>query len=276
MTKLVIHHTNFAKAIDKFCKYCIIKEVDIEIDMEKYNMQQREKRMQYKGFESLKKQDIKEQVFEQLLMKIEMGEWKPGEKLPSENELTKAMGVSRITIREAIQKLVAINVVETFQGKGTFVKTVTSNSYLKSMTPMLFLNNDDIRAVLEYRKIIEVGIIDILIEKATEKDISILKKYLDKMSYYYNKKNLGKYKEYDLNFHMKLYEMTDNPFIIKISNIAKDVMNSAMSGTLTEQGAKDGLEYHGKIIECIENRNAEELKKITKSMLDAVEVEGVK
>ena len=122
MTKLVIHHTNFAKAIDKFCKYCIIKEVDIEIDMEKYNMQQREKRMQYKGFESLKKQDIKEQVFEQLLMKIEMGEWKPGEKPPSENELTKAMGVSRITIREAIQKLVAINVVETFQGKGTFVR----------------------------------------------------------------------------------------------------------------------------------------------------------
>lgn len=47
------------------------------------------------GFEYLKKQDIKEQVFQQLLSKIQSGEWKPGEKLPSENELTKAMGVSR-------------------------------------------------------------------------------------------------------------------------------------------------------------------------------------
>ena len=52
------------------------------------------------GFEYLKKQDIKEQVFQQLLSKIQSGEWKPGEKLPSENELTKAMGVSRITDRK--------------------------------------------------------------------------------------------------------------------------------------------------------------------------------
>ncbi len=51
---------------------------------------------------------------------------------PLRDELTKAMGVSRITVREAIQKLVAINLVETHQGKGSFVKNVNSNSYLKA------------------------------------------------------------------------------------------------------------------------------------------------
>ena len=59
----------------------------------------RELSMGLDGFEYLKKQDIKEQVFQQLLSKIQSGEWKPGEKLPSENELTKAMGVSRSTVR---------------------------------------------------------------------------------------------------------------------------------------------------------------------------------
>lgn len=222
-------------------------------------------------FESLKKQDIKEQVFQQLLKKIERGEWKPGEKLPSENELTKKMGVSRITVREAIQKLAAINLVETIHGKGSFVKEVNSNSYLKSMTPMLMMNNDDIRSVLEYRKILEVGITDLLIERATEKDITILKKYLDRMAYYFERKNLSKYQEYDLNFHMKLYEMTCNPFIIKISNIIKDVLRSAISGALTERGAEEGIEYHAKILQCIEARDAETLKRVTKEMLDAVE-----
>ena len=91
------------------------------------------------GFEYLKKQDIKEQVFQQLLSKIQSGEWKPGEKLPSENELTKAMGVSRITVREAIQKLVAINLVETYQGKGSFVKNV--NSITPTLT--LFIISDE-------------------------------------------------------------------------------------------------------------------------------------
>lgn len=227
------------------------------------------------GFEYLKKIDIKEQVFQQLLVKIEQGEWKSGEKLPSENELTKMMGVSRITVREAIQKLAAINLVETFQGKGTFVKEVNSNSYLKSMTPMLLMNNDDIRAVLEYRKLMEVGIIDIFMKKVTQKDIDYLKKNLKKMDYYSSKNNLEKYKEYDLDFHMRLYQMTDNPFIIKISNITKDVLNSAMGETLTDHGAREGVEFHAEIIKCLEEKDSDRLKKITRELLDAVD-SGIK
>lgn len=222
-------------------------------------------------FEYLKKQDIKEQVFQQLLKKIEQGEWKPGDKIPSENQLTKMMGVSRITVREAIQKLVAINLLETHQGKGNFVKEVTSNSYLKSMTPMLLMNNDDLHSVLEYRKIMEVGIIDIFMEKVTLEDINYLKKDLDKMKYFCEKNNMNKYRQYDLDFHMKLYEMTDNPFIIKLSNITRDVLNSAMGETLTERGAEEGVTFHQKIIECLESKEGDKLKSITKELLDAVE-----
>ena len=71
---------------------------------------------------------------------IIQGNLMPGEKLPSENELTKAMGVSRITVREAIQKLVAINLVETHQGKGSFVKNVILDSALfqESFIPKKF------------------------------------------------------------------------------------------------------------------------------------------
>ena len=166
------------------------------------------------GFEYLKKQDIKEQVFQQLLSKIQSGEWKPGEKLPSENELTKAMGVSRITVREAIQKLVAINLVETHQGKGSFVKNVNSNSYLKSMTPMLMMDNEDVRSVLEYRKIMEVGIIDAVIERASDSDIKVLERLTGKMHQHCDHWNINKYKQYDIEFHMKMYEITRNPFIL--------------------------------------------------------------
>lgn len=222
-------------------------------------------------FEYLKKQDIKEQVFQQLLKKIERGEWKPGQKLPSENQLTQMMGVSRITVREAIQKLVAINLVETHQGKGSFVKEVNSNSYLKSMTPMLLMSSDDLHSVLEYRKIMEVGIIDIFMKRVTQKDIDYLKKDLEKMRRYCERNNMNKYRQYDLDFHMKLYEMTDNPFIIKLSNITRDVLNSAMGEALTEQGAEEGVEFHEKIIECLETRDTERLKKITRELLDAVD-----
>lgn len=225
------------------------------------------------GFEYLKKQDIKEQVFQQLLSKIQSGEWKPGEKLPSENELTKAMGVSRITVREAIQKLVAINLVETYQGKGSFVKNVNSNSYLKSMTPMLMMDNEDVRSVLEYRKIMEVGIIDAVIERASDSDIKVLERLTGKMHQHCDHWNINKYKQYDIEFHMKMYEITRNPFIIKISNITKDILNSALSFTVTKKGAEEGVEFHTQIIECIKARDAEKLRRITRESLKAIEDE---
>lgn len=220
---------------------------------------------------NLHKKEIREQVFEQLLMKITMGEWKAGEKIPSENELTKAMGVSRISVREAIQKLVAINVVETFRGKGTYVKAFSANNYIKSMTPMLYLSYDDIKSVVEYRKILEIGIIDIFMKHVKQRDVEALRRHLEKMDYYCKKKNLNKYKEHDVAFHMKLYEMTDNPFIIKISNIARDVINSAIGGALSEKGAREGVEFHTKILECIEAEDAESLKNITAELFQKVE-----
>lgn len=224
-------------------------------------------------FIKLQNKEIREQVFEQLLMKITMGEWKPGTKIPSENELSNAMGVSRISVREAIQKLVAINLVETFRGKGTYVKSFSANNYLKAMTPMLFLSRDDIKSVVEYRKILEIGIIDIFMKHVEKRDIDALKKILQKMEYFYDKRNLSKYKEYDVSFHMKLYEMTDNPFIIKISSIVRDVINSAIAGALTEEGAREGIEFHSQILKFIEENNTVQLKKITNELFEKVEEE---
>ena len=227
-----------------------------------------------KEFVNLHKEDIREQVFEQLLMKITMGEWKSGEKIPSENELSTAMGVSRISVREAIQKLDAINLVETFRGKGTYVKEFSTNNYLKSMTPMLYLSKGDIKSVLEYRRILEIGIIELYLRNVKEKDIHDLQKMLDKMEYYCKKKDLNKYRKYDLDFHMRLYEMTDNPFIIKISVIVKDVLNSSIEGGLTQEGAEEGVGYHRDILECIETGDADRLKLVISDMLEKVE-EGV-
>lgn len=248
------------------------REMQMSVSLLEFNLKW-ESCMGTDGFEYLKKQDIKEQVFQQLLSKIQSGEWKPGEKLPSENELTRAMGVSRITVREAIQKLVAINLVETHQGKGSFVKNVNSNSYLKSMTPMLMMDNDDVRAVLEYRKIMEIGIIDAVIERATDTDIKVLERLTAKMKQHCNHWNINKYKQYDIEFHMKMYEITQNPFIIKISNITKDILNSALSFTVTKKGAEEGVDFHTQIIECIKARDARKLRRITRESLEAIEVE---
>ena len=63
----------------------------------------------------LKQQKVSDQVYDQLLTQIKNNTWSEGEKLPSENELRVQLGVSRISVREAIQKLTAFGIVETRQ-----------------------------------------------------------------------------------------------------------------------------------------------------------------
>jgi GntR family transcriptional regulator len=65
------------------------------------------------------------QLKEEFLKKIQAGEWKPGQKIPSEAELCSAYKLSRITIRKAIEELVRSGHLERFQGRGTFVVNIS-------------------------------------------------------------------------------------------------------------------------------------------------------
>src|SRR5690349_8028766 len=64
-----------------------------------------------------------EKIRDILLEGIKSGKWKPGEKLPSENELSSQFGVSRWTIRYAIECLMDENIAVRLPGKGSFVAT---------------------------------------------------------------------------------------------------------------------------------------------------------
>ncbi|WP_420632321.1 GntR family transcriptional regulator [Candidatus Leptofilum sp.] len=76
------------------------------------------------------------QFKELLLAKIESGEWRPQQKLPSERTLCNEYDISRITVREAIKELVRDGLVESVPGKGSFVrhKTVAEYKPINSFT----------------------------------------------------------------------------------------------------------------------------------------------
>jgi GntR family transcriptional regulator len=81
------------------------------------------------------------QIKAELKNKIKEGEWKPGDKIPSELELCKLYNVSRITVREAINELVWEDYLVRQRAKGTFVLDVQQkesekdySTYVKSFT----------------------------------------------------------------------------------------------------------------------------------------------
>lgn len=86
---------------------------------------------------------LQERLRADLLGKIERGELAPGEQLPSENDLAESYGVSRVTVRAALNRLAQENVLVKRQGKGSFVKpvmhiesTLTSGSFTQNCIKM--------------------------------------------------------------------------------------------------------------------------------------------
>jgi GntR family transcriptional regulator len=73
------------------------------------------------------------QVEHVLRERIVSQEYKPGGKIPSENDLSREMSVSRVTIRAALHQLVTEGILSTVQGKGTFVSQHSPNSAAPKM-----------------------------------------------------------------------------------------------------------------------------------------------
>lgn len=64
---------------------------------------------------------IYRQLHDYVFHRMQEGSWKPGDMLPSENELSAQFGVSRITVKKAFEALIAQGLIYRIQGKGTFV-----------------------------------------------------------------------------------------------------------------------------------------------------------
>lgn len=211
------------------------------------------------------KSNITEQIIEYLKTNIENENWKLGEKIPSENQLTEILGVSRASIRVAIQQLIAIGALESFQGKGTYVKSNNINAFSYNPNSITREDCQDISKVLEFRRIVETEACYLAAQNANEKTIANLQKYLTIMS-----KSIGKPKEFiksDRLYHEEISKASGNQLLEKS---LKDVFAKTEKShkQINEIfGYDDGMYYHKAILKAIESKDAELAKRLMREHL---------
>ena len=100
------------------------------------------------------KSALTDNVYSRIKNEINAGKWKEGEKIPSEKYLCETYSVSRTTIRAALQRLEAQGYIRTEQGSGTYVESIKASPGITNT-----MKKCDLRTILEYRLVIEKGII---------------------------------------------------------------------------------------------------------------------
>ncbi len=196
-------------------------------------------------------------VFEQLQDMLIRGEWKPGEKIPSENELAEMFHVSRMTVRQALQKLAALKLIETRLGEGSFVRKAEVGDSVNALVPMLYLDQGSNLQVFEFREIIESEAAGLAAERATEEEITSLENILGEMHASRDMKDYYQFAVKDLEYHFKVSQMTKNNLLIQTNLILKRVLMASMEDVVSKMGCEPAMYYHAMILESIKKKDKE-------------------
>jgi len=127
--------------------------------------------MEIKPIRKTKLNDI---VFDQMKRLIIDGSWKQGERIPSENSLAEQFGVSRVTIRQALERLNAIGLTETRAGLGRYVCVYDAGQIMQNLTPAMFLNTASMQEINDFREMLESWSAGKAAENATDEEIQAL------------------------------------------------------------------------------------------------------
>ncbi|MHB1885359.1 MAG: FadR/GntR family transcriptional regulator [Acidimicrobiales bacterium] len=103
------------------------------------------------GLATVRRVGPTQQVREQLLSAIERGDFPPGSLLPSERVLCETFGVSRVSVREAISGLEALDLVRVQHGRGAFVGSPASNLYAGPFAKYLESHREQLLELLKVR-----------------------------------------------------------------------------------------------------------------------------
>ncbi|MDO5747970.1 MAG: FadR/GntR family transcriptional regulator [Actinomycetaceae bacterium] len=147
-------------------------------------------------------------AMDNLRLLIATGELKPGDKLPSENELTERFGVSRGSVREAMKMLSIVGVLDSKRGAPTQVSALGVEEIFSSLELTIgLLPLDSFLEIYEIRRILETAACEMAASRCTEEDI-------DELEYLAGKtrdcSSLNKSIRFDHMFHEKLISMAGN------------------------------------------------------------------
>lgn len=211
--------------------------------------------------------NVTNQVIEYIRDHIISGAWEVGKKIPSENQLTEELGVSRASIRTAIRHFVGLGVLESAQGKGTYLTSSDLNADQRRDSKELTTEDfQNMEKVLEFRCIVEPEATYLAAQNANGEMISKLRALFETMLN--NVGNQEAFVQADMDFHRVICEYSQNPFIVNCMTALYDG-NAANPGLLNAKfGYKDGIYYHSLILKAFEEGNVEAARDYIKEHLE--------
>ena len=198
-------------------------------------------------------------VFKEALI---TGKLTPGDRIPSEMELSRSLSMSRGSVREAMKILAAFGIVEIRRGDGTYIAKSDHKLVFDPLLFSLILSNANVKELVELRELMEFAIVRLIIEHSGDAELQSIEKtilQMEELIENYGEIGVDELVQSDLAFHSALGEAAQNKLVKKIYSFVMDFFEPSIRITHEkERGGRRALFHHQKIYEALKDKNVEE------------------
>lgn len=185
-----------------------------------------------------------------------------GDSLPPEPVMAKELGISRASLREAISALQSQGILESHQGRGTFVSSFSFASVVSSLGFHIELESNahpnsisnDLFELVAMRELIESALVAELIHQYRQTDILALYALTTKMAQAAERGE--EFMELDWRFHTYLHRRSGNDMLLKLLDSFWQICNEVRQPELPIEYLRINAENHRRIVDAIANRDA--------------------
>jgi GntR family transcriptional repressor for pyruvate dehydrogenase complex len=210
------------------------------------------------NFQPIKPKKVSAQIAEQIRASILAGEFAPGDKLPPERELAEMFGVSRPSVREALNVLASSGLVMSYQGGGTVVKSLVDTSAANPLSELIRVQQDRALDVIEVRKCMESWTAWYAAERALPDDIRRMDEIIAGMKQNLDLKQPSE--DLDANLHIIIARATHNVVWLHLMQSLFDAMKEFQQSVwravyLTHEDHQLLFEHHSAVVRAIKAKD---------------------
>ncbi|MCI0390974.1 MAG: FadR family transcriptional regulator [Acidobacteria bacterium] len=200
-----------------------------------------------------------EQVVDQIRTLIAGGELRPGDRLPAERELARQLGISRPSLRAGLRMLVAMGLLRSRHGSGTFIADGPPTLDSEQLSLLAELHGFTFDQMFEARRMLEVQIAGLAAERATAEDLATIAEEVANM--YATLDDPQQYLIHDIRFHRAIAAASANPILATIVEMVSAVMYDRRRETIGRaHDFKESVEMHQRIYRAIRTHKPDEAR----------------
>lgn len=184
------------------------------------------------------------------------GRWGPEDRLPSEAELTKELGVSRNSLQKALKWLNDAGAIITLKGSGSWVSKDFAPYMLRDDPNLVVrLNSEEFKYMLEFRQSVELHGVGLAAIRATRADLLAISRALDAMKA--SMSDAPAYSRAESEFHFAVVEATHNVIYIRAMNAIRGDYLACLDELNGADISADSLVAHDELLQALKNNDPE-------------------